>query len=150
MTDLSSSDAPFRFHHPVPVRFRDIDVGGHAHHSLVLMYVEEARWRYWEEVAGRAGVESVDYIMAEVTIRYRARILYPDTLDVGVRVTSVGRKHFEMEYEIRSGAGALLATARSTQVMYDYEAGRSIPVPDELREKLDAWEGGALPRRREG
>lgn len=138
----------FHFRHRVPVRFRDIDIGGHAHHSEVLAYIEEARWRYWAEVAGREGVESVDYILAEARVRYRRRILYPDLLTVELRVASLGRKHFEMAYRVRSGAGELLATAWTTQVMYDYEAGASTRVPDELRERIEGFEGGPLPTRR--
>ena len=138
----------FRFTRPVEVRFRDTDVGGHVHHSQALIYIEEARWAYWDEVAGRKGIDSVDYIMAEVTLRYRQRILYPGRVRVGVRVVSVGRTHFEMEYEIRDAADQLLVTATSVQVMYDYDALRSTRVPDELRERLDAFEGGSLPLRR--
>lgn len=139
---------PYRFRHRVPVRFRDVDVGGHAHHSQALIYIEEARWRYWEEVTGRRGVDEVDYILAEARVRYRQRILYPDTLTVEVGVESVGRKHFEMGYRIRSGSGDLLASAWTTQVMYDYAAGRSVRVPSELRERIEAWEGRSLPARR--
>ncbi len=137
-----------RFQRWIDVRFRDTDVGGHVHHSQALIYIEEGRWAYWDEVAGRRGIESVDYIMAEVTLRYRRRILYPGRVEVGVRVVSVGRTHFEMEYEIRDESGELLVTATSVQVMYDYEALRSIRVPDELRERLEAFEGGSLPLRR--
>ncbi len=146
-------DAPspaFRFHHPVPVRFRDIDVGGHAHHSTPLLYIEEARWAYWKEVAGREGIESVDYIMAEARLRYHRRVLYPGRAEVGVRVSSVGRKHFEMDYEVRDAEGELLVTATTVQVMYDYREGVSMAVPQELRDRLESFEGGALPRRREG
>ena len=149
-TTKSPQDETFRFEHRVPVRFRDVDVGGHAHHSQVLIYIEEARWRYWEEVAGRSGIESVDYIMAEARVRYRRRILYPDMLRVGVRVASLGRKHFEMAYRIISGEGELLASAWTTQVMYDYAEGRSVRVPAELRERLEEYEGGPLPGRRTG
>jgi YbgC/YbaW family acyl-CoA thioester hydrolase len=134
----------------VEVRFRDVDVGGHAHHSQALIYMEEARWAYWAEVAGREGVEAVDYILAEARIRFHRRVLYPDTLSVRVRVASVGRKHFEMEYEVRSGREELLVSGWTTQVMYDYEGGTSARVPEELRTRLEAFEGRALPTRRRG
>jgi acyl-CoA thioester hydrolase len=148
MSREDPSASPFRFVHPVPVRFRDIDVGGHAHHSTPLMYIEEARWAYWKEVAGRDGIESVDYILAEARLRYRQRVLYPGIVKVGVRVVSLGRKHFEMDYEVRDAGGELLVSASTVQVMYDYRAGTSISVPDELRARLEAFEGAPLPRRR--
>jgi acyl-CoA thioesterase FadM len=95
-------------------------------------------------------VEAVDYIMAEITVRYRARILYPGTVRVGIRTASVGRTHFEMEYEIVDPDGRKLVTATSVQVMYDYAGGGSMGVPGELRETLETFEGRALPRRTVG
>lgn len=134
----------FRFRHPVQIRFRDIDIGGHAHHSQALVYFEEARAAYWSEVAGRTEALDVDYILAEMEVRYHARILYPGRITVGVRVPRIGRKHFEMEYEGRSDEGEKLVSGRSVQVMYDYDAGRSRPLPDELRDRLRSFEGDGL------
>ena len=52
------TEAPFRFRHAVEVRFKDIDLGGHAHHAQALVYFEEARTAYWREIVGRGGVPS--------------------------------------------------------------------------------------------
>lgn len=138
------SDPILRFRHRVPVRFRDIDIGGHAHHSVALMYFEEARAAYWRDVMGRPGIEDIDYVLAEATLRYRQRVLYPDDLEVAVGIVRLGKKHFEMAYEVRSGEGALLVSGRTIQVMYDYAAGRSTRIPAELRERILAHEGPGL------
>lgn len=131
------SDA-FRFTHDVEVRFRDLDPMGHAHHSLPLILFEEARARYWREVAGAAA----DYIMGEVHVRYEERIRFPDRVRVGVRTTRLGTKSFEMEYEVRRAEdGALLATGRSVQVVYDYAAGETRALGSDLRRRLAEFEG---------
>jgi len=130
----------FSLWHPVEVRFKDIDVGGHAHHSLALVYFEEARARYWSEVVGKKGIDDVDFILAEVRVRYHGRILYPQRLDVGVRVSSLGRKHFVMEYLVRGEEGEDLASGETTLVMYDYQRGRSKPMPSEVGDSIRAWE----------
>lgn len=135
------SEGDFKFVHAVPVRFQDIDAYGHAHHSRPLIYFEEARWAYWNQVVGTDRIPEIRYVLAEFNVRYHQRILYPDLLAVGVRVTLVGRKHFKMEYEARSGAGELLSSGTSTQVMYDYEAGGSTAIPDSLRAALEAFDG---------
>jgi acyl-CoA thioester hydrolase len=146
---LEPSD-PFRFRVPVPVRFRDIDVGGHAHHSHALAYFEEARWAFWTRVAGRpAAPEAVDYILAEARVRYHARVLYPDTLDVGVRAVAIGRKRIDLAYEARSGQGERVLTGTTALVLYDYETNRTAAVSDELRHRLEAHAGEELPRRRD-
>jgi acyl-CoA thioester hydrolase len=146
----STASARFRFHRAVPLRFRDIDVGGHAHHSHALAYFEEARWGYWTEVAGRpAAADEVDYILAEARVRYHARVLYPDTLSVGVRAAAVGRKRVELDYEARSGRGEVVLTGSTVLVLYDYATGRSVAVPEALRRRLEDHEGSELPRRRD-
>ena len=142
---MKSQSESFRYHHEVDVRFKDIDVGGHAHHSHALVYIEEARAAYWRDVAGRSGLDEVDYILAEASLRYRRRVLYPDRLQVGARVSVLGKKHFEMIYEVRSGEGELLVTAGTTQVMYDYESGRTKAIPEEVRARIEAWDGPFVP-----
>lgn len=146
--DPAPRDAGFSFEHRVPVRFRDIDLGGHAHHSQALVYMEEARTAYWRRVSGVKDPLQVDYILAEARVRYRQRILYPDLLRVWVRTIQVGRTSFELEYRVVSGDGRLLASGETTMVMYDYEKGRSKRISDELRAALEAFEGRPLPRDR--
>lgn len=131
----------FRFHHPVTVRFKDIDVGGHAHHSHALVYFEEARAAYWTEVCGRAGVDEIDYIMADAQIRWHARVFWPQTLTVGVRVSRLGKKHFEMEYEVTGEDGTRLQSGKTVQVMYDYDAAAAVRIPDDARRAIEAFDG---------
>jgi acyl-CoA thioester hydrolase len=105
------------------------------------MYFEEARWAYWAEVVGSGALSETHYVMAEATVRWRKRVLWPQTLSVGVRVTRVGRKHFEMEYEVLGEDGETLITGVTTQVMYDYESGRTVRVPEELGAVLARFDG---------
>lgn len=146
--DPSSPETGFHFEHRVPVRFRDIDLGGHAHHSQALVYMEEARTEYWRRVTELDDPSQVDYILAEARVRYHQRILYPDLLRVQVRTTKVGRTSFDLEYRVLSGDGRLLASGGTTMVMYDYVRGRSKRVSDELRAALEAFEGQSLSSKR--
>lgn len=134
----------FRFLHEVAVRFRDLDPMGHAHHSLPLMYWEEARARYWRTVAGRATVAAIDYVMAEFTLRFHHRIHFPATLRAGVRTTRLGRSSLDMEYGLWDEDGRLLSSGSSTQVMFDYDADRSKPIDPETRARIEGHEGSAL------
>lgn len=142
MTERSPDD--FRFVHPVEVRFRDLDPMGHAHHSLPLMYWEEARARYWREVAGRSSVDAIDYVMGEFTMRFHGRIWFPSRLRSAIRVTRLGRSSWDAEYGLWDQDGRLLSSGASTQVMFDYEADRSRPLDDETRARIEAYEGRSL------
>jgi len=145
-----NAPSAFRFRHPVEVRFKDIDVGGHVHHSHALVYFEEARAAYWREVVGRPGLDDIDYIMAEAEVRWRRRVLWPQRLDVGVRVTRLGRKHWKMAYEVSSDTGERLITGSTVQVMYDYARGVVVRIPAEVASAMEAWDGPFGHGRRRG
>ncbi|MFQ5537099.1 MAG: acyl-CoA thioesterase [Gemmatimonadota bacterium] len=138
---MSHPEGSFRFHHDVAVRFRDIDVGGHAHHSVALIYFEEARAAYWRQVVGRGGLDDVDYILAEAQVRWHRRVFWPQDVSVGVRVSRLGRKHFEMEYEVLGEDGERLQSGRTVQMMFDYEKRATTAIPEDVAGSIRAWEG---------
>ena len=131
----------FTFRHPVAVRFKDIDIGGHAHHSIALVYFEEARAAYWKQVVGREDSEDVDFILAEARVRYHQRVLYPQTLSVGVRTSSLGKKHFVMEYLGLGEDETELISGETTMVMFDYRRKKTKPIPPEMRLAIQNHEG---------
>jgi acyl-CoA thioesterase FadM len=51
-------------------------------------------------------------------------------------LSAIGKSSFTYDYEIVDDAGSLIATARTVQVMYDYEAARPVPISDEIRQKM--------------
>ncbi len=131
----------FRFRHPVEVRFRDLDPMGHVHHAVPLFYFEEARAAYWRDVAGQGGLAGIGYIMAQVGVRFHARIHFPQRLEVLARVSRLGAKSWGMQYQLRGSGGELLASGESTQVMYDYGSGATTAIPDEIRGRIRRFEG---------
>jgi acyl-CoA thioester hydrolase len=123
----------------VPVRFRDVDAMGHAHHTLPLIYLEEARAAFWRELKGSPLVADIDYVMAEITLRFHARVLYPSTVSVLLAVSNVGTKSFTTTFEIRDAAGTLLSSGSAVQVAYDYAAGSAKEIEAADRKRLEAW-----------
>jgi len=129
----------------VAVRFRDLDAMGHAHHTLPLVYLEEARAAFWRELTGSDALDAIDYVMAEITVRFHSRIQYPGEVEVALGVAQVGGKSFTTLFEVRStaapdGPGALLASGRAVQVAYDYANDGSKPIEPRLRAALITWQ----------
>lgn len=125
----------------VAVRFHDLDAMGHAHHTLPIIYFEEARAAYWREVAGQPAVDDINYVIAEMRVQFKQRIMYPASLTVRVSVTHVGNASFTMAYQLNDEEGALLATGESVQVMFDYNAGKARRMPDDVRARIESYEG---------
>jgi acyl-CoA thioester hydrolase len=116
------------------VRFRDLDGMGHVNNAVFLTYMESARIAYLSAL-GAGDNPQQSLILARVEVDFRSPIAFGEDVEVGVRTSRMGRKSFELEYEVRAG-GRVAAEGRSVLVGYDYEAGASTEIPAEWREWL--------------
>jgi acyl-CoA thioester hydrolase len=125
------------FEHELEVRFRDCDGLGHVNNAVYLTYLEQARFAFWQRLTGVGGIPR-SFIVARVECDYRVQATAGERLLVRLRVSAVGRSSFTFEYEIVNGrTREVVATARTVQVMYDYTAGASVPIPDDIRARLE-------------
>ncbi len=130
----------FRFTLPREVEFRDVDAADHVNNAVYLTYLETARIRYLIEVLGAEFAYELSLILAHITVDFRSPARFPETLELGARVTRVGTKSFDMEHEIRGVDGRLVLEASSVLVAFDYEANAPMEVPDDWRTRLDIYE----------
>jgi acyl-CoA thioester hydrolase len=130
----------YRFAVPREVEFRDIDVAGHVNNAVYLTYLETVRIRYLIEALGPQFAYEVSLILARIEIDFRSPARFPETLELGARVTRLGTKSFDMEHEVRGRDGRLVLEASSVLVAYDYEANAPMAVPEDWRARLDAYE----------
>ena len=139
--------APFKVVHEIRPRFRDTDAMGHINNAVYITYLEVARQEYWTRLSRQTDYGRVPFILAHVTVDFRSEALVNETLEVGIRCEWLGHKSFAFRYEIREQTSQrLVVEATSIQVVYDYEARQSIPLPDALRRLLEAFEGRSLTR----
>jgi acyl-CoA thioester hydrolase len=101
---------------------------GHVNNALFSTYLEEARIG----VLGGLG----EFILARVEIDFRSELRAGEEVEILSRCSHVGTKSFGLEHRLAVGE-RLVAEATSVLVSYDYERGESVPVPDELRRRLE-------------
>ncbi len=132
--------ANFPYTMPIRVTFRDLDALGHVNHATYLSYFEDIRTQWVLALRGTSRVDQLAMIVAEVTVQYRAPVLFGDTITAGTRVVSIGNKSLVMEYALhRADDDQIVATGRAVMVWYDYAAGHSTRVPDSFRAAVAAW-----------
>jgi acyl-CoA thioester hydrolase len=134
----------YRFVLPREVEFRDLDVARHVNNAVYLTYLENARIRYLIEVLGPEFAYELSLILARIAVDFRSAARFPETLEVGARVTRLGTTSFDMEHEVRGGDGRLVLEASSVLVSYDYDADASMPLPEQWRARLAAYEERSL------
>jgi acyl-CoA thioester hydrolase len=111
---------------------------GHVNNAVYLTYLEQARVEAWHEMTGTSGLPR-RVILARVEIDYRAPATLGDRLVVRHHVAAIGASSFTLDCEVENvRTHEIVAMARTVQVMYDYEAGRPMPIPPEVRARLEA------------
>lgn len=109
------------------VRFGDCDPMGHANNAVYSTYLEQAR------IAALGGLDP--FILARVEIDFRSELRAGDELEIRTRCSRIGTKSFDLEHEIWTG-DRLAAEAKSVLVGYDYTRSASVPLSDEIKERL--------------
>jgi len=134
----------FRFTRTMDVRFADMDSMGHVNNAVYLTYFEAARMAYWMHVTGRTDLKEMDMILARAEVDFRSPLVAPESIEVGVGCSSIGRTSFVLEQDMHERTtGRLVAEARKVLVHYDYNTLRSIPIGEDLRRKILAQDPDA-------
>ena len=135
------------YRHRLSVRFRDCDSMGHVNNAVYFTYLEQCRLTFWRELTGWPSPHT-RVILARAECDYRAPAHFGDDLEVRLKVGEIGRSSFGLVYEIVAVADErVIATGKTVMVSYDYEAGKSMPLPAETRallERLSANAAGPL------
>ncbi|MEW5986160.1 MAG: thioesterase family protein [Chloroflexota bacterium] len=136
---------PYPYEITVEVAFRDLDVLGHLNHAVYFTYMETARTKYFVELLHLKGPQELPVILAEATCSYHSAAFFGERLRVGVGVSRLGNKSFEMIYQITAEDGRQVATGKTVMVMYDYTNDETIPIPNELRARIHDYQGDWSP-----
>src|SRR5919199_4197848 len=119
---------------PLATRYADYDTKGHVNNAVFLTYFEIARERAWVDELG--GDADFPFILAEATVRFVSEAKIGDALEIEITTAEVRTKAWVWAYVIRRAAdAAVVAEGRTVQVMFDYAAGRTAPIPEALRER---------------
>jgi acyl-CoA thioester hydrolase len=137
------TDDLFRFSTTLEVRWRDLDAMGHVNNAVYFTYLEQARTHYLREVGFVPGAPSgMGFILAAASCQFKSPLQTGERVTIRMRVSQLRNSSFIFEYRAEAEDGRLVATARTVQVCYDYQAQHPVPVPGEWREAVIAYEPG--------
>ena len=117
----------------VQVRFADTDALGHLNNTAYSFYAEHARLEFFSDL----GAEVAGLILARIALDFRRQVRFREAVYVLTRVERVGNSSVTLAQEVYA-EGKLAADVSSVVVLFDYEAGRSKRIPEELRGRLEA------------
>lgn len=122
-----------------PIAWGEMDAFGHVNNTVYFRYFESARanyfhrldmWQFKEETG-------VGPILASIQCKFKAPLTYPDTISVGTTISDIQADRFTMKYLLVSHKlQRAAAEGEGLIVIYDYQAQKKTPLPDELRQRI--------------
>src|SRR6185295_590214 len=135
----------FRFLERLRVRWAEVDLQQIVFNGHYLMYFDTAVAGYWRALA-MPYASTMHYLGGDLSVRkstleYEGSARYDDVLDIGVRCGRIGNSSM-----VFTGAAfraeELLVSAELVYVFADPQTQSSKPIPNELRDVLQAFEAG--------
>ena len=140
-----SQRSDFRFTERLRVRWVEVDMQKIVFNGHYLMYFDTAVGGYWRALA--APYEATmhylggDLFVRKSTLEYNASARYDELLDIGVRTARIGNSSMVLEAAAFRNE-ELLVSGELVYVFADPATQKSKPVPQELRDVLQAFEAG--------
>ncbi|TQD29212.1 thioesterase family protein [Methanolobus vulcani] len=122
----------------VTPRFGDIDGLKHANNIAIAIWFEQARNPVFRLFTPDLDLsyENWKLIMARTEYDYVGEMFYGHDVEIISYITRIGNSSFVVTQEAWQN-GTKGAIGRSTIVNYDFINKKSVPIPDDIRTKLE-------------
>ena len=139
MTPPTRTD--FSFFIKLSPRWGDMDALGHVNNAKFFTYDESVRLDYFSQLMKDDPKFWNEYglILAHIEADFIAQLKPPAQLDIGFRISRIGRTSMTTEAAMFLG-DTLVAITRGIVVWFDYRAGTPLPVPETVKAKIRAFE----------
>jgi acyl-CoA thioester hydrolase len=139
-------DTRDRYRHflAIPTRWIDNDIYGHVNNVRYYEFFDTVINRFLIE-AGELDIHhgEVIGIAVETMCRFHRSLVFPDTVDAGLRVSKLGTSSVRYEVGLfRAGDAAPAATGHFVHVFVERATQRPTPIPAALRSALQSLLAG--------
>ncbi|VXC21260.1 Thioesterase [Flavobacterium sp. 9AF] len=143
MSAINTND--FRFSMPLSIRWNDLDPLNHVNNVYYFEYFQIGRGHYMLAASKQWDWTKNMFVIAHIECDYYKELkLTAKQPSIKLRTSTIGSKSFEIEYLITSldkeNNEIIHAKGKSVQVLVDISIGKSVEIPDWLREDLTQYE----------
>lgn len=142
MSNASDSSAPstqlptpdhFRFWSSEKLRNADTDQFRHVNNASIASFLEAGRMELFASPAISQVMNGLNVVVGRLSIEFHAEIFYPGELNIGSRVSRLGRSSFDVLQGIFRD-GTCVASAVASCVLL--QGGRPHAIPNDVRRHL--------------
>ena len=130
MTSHAINDFPSRTFDKI--RYADTDRQGHVNNAVFSSFLETGRVEILYGSHGPLAEEGCEFVIASVALEFLEELRWPGTVEIGLRVASIGRASIQLEQGLFQN-GECAAFAKTVIVQIDSGTRRSRPLSDFAR-----------------
>jgi acyl-CoA thioester hydrolase len=125
------------------IRWGDMDVLGHVNNTIYFRYMETGRIGFLEDLNGRFDAKGQGPVIVTAYCTFLKQLKYPGDIEIRTFAGAPGRSSFEVTHEIRlvdeqGNADVVYAEGGGKVVWIDFQAEKSVPLPERIRDQLPA------------
>jgi acyl-CoA thioester hydrolase len=124
------------------LRYADTDRQGHVNNSVFATFFETGRVEILFDAATPLHDAGGTFVIARLVIDFAAEIRWPGTVDIGTRVTAIGRSSIKLAQALFQD-GRHVASAESVIVHVGADDGKARPLPPHARAALAVCQAGS-------
>lgn len=121
------------------IEWRDMDVLGHVNNAVYFNYFEVLRIEWLAQFRAQPDPKGTGPVIANTFCNFRRQVAYPGELLGRLHAANPGRSSFDtfMTLERADQPGVVCADGGATVVWVDFTLGRSMPLPEPVRQAID-------------
>ena len=118
-------------------RFGDVDGLGHINNTVLPQWFEKARNPLFRIFHPDLDLDLKKWrlILAKIEIDFRRPILYQNNVEIRTYVERIGTSSFTLLHQAWQN-DQLASKSKAVGVYYDFINERSLPIPDDIKQKL--------------
>jgi acyl-CoA thioester hydrolase len=122
----------------MPIRWGDMDMMGHVNNAKYFTYIETARIDWFTSIGCEPNPKGEGPVLINASCTFLRQLEYPGEIEIRTFIGAFGRSSFETFHEIRrvDQPDVLSAEGAAKVVWVDFMAGKSKPLPEEIRRRM--------------
>jgi acyl-CoA thioester hydrolase len=117
------------------LRYGDTDRQGHVNNAVFATFYETGRVEMLNATGWKPENPDFSYVIARITIDFRAEIFWPGTVEIGSGIKSIGNSSVVFTQALYQG-DKCVSTADSVVVQVDNRTHRAAPLSDDAKAVL--------------
>lgn len=119
------------------VRFYETDALAHVSNTVLAGWFEAARMPVFKLFTPELDLQNWPLILASYNIDFLRQIFYGKDVTIKTGISRIGGSSFDVYQQVWQ-SGELSASGTTTMVHFDYNTQKSAPIPNDVREALEA------------